>query len=72
MSKLFYKAMIEDIQNEKCTDAKIEALLAAFDYSVKRTVTTLARKAWFALEDYATSKEREINRFPLMLERRET
>jgi len=70
MSKLFYKGMIEDIQNEKCTDAEIEALLAAFDYTVKRTATTLARKAWFALEDYATSKERDIDRFTLMLERR--
>lgn len=27
MSKLFYKGMVEDIQSEKCTDAKIEALL---------------------------------------------
>ena len=25
MSKLFYKAMIEDVQNEKCTDAELEA-----------------------------------------------
>lgn len=57
MNKLFYKGMVEDIQNEKCTDAEIEALLAAFDYTVKRTATTLARKAWFALEDYATSME---------------
>ena len=29
-----------------------------------------ARKAWFALEDYATAKERGIDRFTLMLERR--
>lgn len=67
MSKLFYKGMVEDIQSEKCTDAEIEALLAAFDYTVKRTATTLARKAWFALEDYATSKERGIDRFMLVL-----
>jgi len=71
MSKLFYKAMIEDIQSEKCTDSEIEALLAAFDYTVKRTATTLARKACFALEDYATSKERGIDRFTLILERRD-
>ena len=36
MSKLFYKAMIEDVQNEKCTDAELEALLNAFEYTVKK------------------------------------
>ncbi len=45
MSKLFYKAMIEDIQNDKCTDAELEALLDAFEYTVKKMATTLARKA---------------------------
>jgi len=32
--------------------------------------TTLARKSWYALEDYATSKQRGIDRFNLTLERR--
>ena len=71
MSKLFYKAMIEDIQNEKCTDAELEALLNAFEYTVKKMSTTLARKSWYALEDYATSKQRGIDRFNLTLERRD-
>lgn len=70
MSKLFYKAMIEDIQNEKCTDAELEALLNAFEYTVKKMATTLARKAWYALEDYATAKQYGIDRFTLTLERR--
>lgn len=70
MSKIFYKAMIEDIQNEKCTDAELEALLDAFAYSVKKTATTLARKAWFELTDYTTAKQHGIDRFTLMLERR--
>lgn len=70
MSKLFYKAMIEDIQNDKCTDAEMEALLDAFEYTVKKMATTLARKSWYALEDYATSKQRGIDRFNLTLERR--
>lgn len=70
MSKLFYKAMIEDIQNDKCTDAELEALLDAFEYTVKKMATTLARKSWYALEDYATSKQRGIDSFTLMLERR--
>ena len=77
MSKLHYKAMIEDIQNDpkgsaskKCTDAELEALLDAFEYTVKKMATTLARKSWHALEDYATSKQRGIDRFTLMLERK--
>ena len=70
MSKLFYKAMIEDIQNDKCTDAELEALLDAFEYTVKKMATTLARKSWYVLEDYATSKQRGIDRFNLTLERR--
>ena len=46
MSKLFYKTMIEDVQNDKCTDAELEALLNAFEYTFKIMATTLARKAW--------------------------
>lgn len=78
MSKLYYKAMIEDVQNDpkggasqKCTDAELEALLNAFEYTVKKMATTLARKAWYALEDYATSKQYGIDRFTLMIERKE-
>tara|TARA_B100001778_G_scaffold210154_1_gene173942 strand:+ start:607 stop:900 length:294 start_codon:yes stop_codon:yes gene_type:complete len=71
MSKLFYKAMIEDIQNDKCTDAELEALLDAFEYTVKKMAPTLARKSWYAMEDYATSKQRGIDRFNLTLERKD-
>jgi hypothetical protein len=38
--------------------------------TVKKTAITLARKAWFELTDYATAKQRGIDRFTLMLERR--
>ena len=71
MSKLFYKATIEDIQNDQCTEAEMENLLDIFESTVKRMATTLARKAWFELADYATAKQRGIDRFTLMVERRE-
>jgi len=71
MSKLFYKAMIEDIQNDKCTDSEIENLLDIFASTVKRTATTLARKSYFELEDFANTKNRGINRFTLELERKQ-
>jgi len=70
MSKIFYKAMIEDVQNEKCSDSELEALLDAFQQTVKHIATTPARKAWFELKDYSTSKQRGIDRFTLLLERR--
>lgn len=69
MSKLHYKAIIEDVQNEKCTDRELEALLDIFEYTIKRTATTLARKAWFDLNDFTTAKEHGINGFTLMLEK---
>lgn len=68
MNKLFYKAMIEDIQNEKCTGVEMEALLNTFEYTVKKMATTLARKDWYALEDYATAKQYGIDLFTIMIE----
>ncbi len=71
MSKLFYKAFIEDIQNDKCTDQEIEKLLDVYASTVKRMATTLARKAWFELSDFHKAKERGISSFNLMIERKE-
>ena len=71
MSKLFYKAMIEDVQNEKCTDAELEALIDAYAYSLKSIAMMLARKAWFELRDFRNSKKQGIDRFTLLIERKE-
>lgn len=70
MSKLNYKAFIEDIRNDKCTDAEIENLLDIFEYAVKHTATTLASKAWFELKDFSTAKQRGVEGFTLTLERK--
>jgi len=70
MSKLFYKAMIEDIQNEKCTDAEIVSLLDIFEYTMKKTATTLARKAWFELKDFQTARKFKLEDFTLFIEKR--
>lgn len=69
MSRLFYKAIIEDVQNEKCTDSECEALLDAFEHTMKHIATTLARKAWFELQDYALAKKQGLGGFSLMIER---
>lgn len=71
MSRLFYKAIIEDVQNDKCSDAEVDALLDIYAGTVKRTATTSARKAWFELGDFACAKVMGVNHFTLMLERRQ-
>ncbi|MFH1159108.1 MAG: hypothetical protein V1721_09580 [Pseudomonadota bacterium] len=69
MSKLHYKAIIEDVQNEKCTDRELEILLDIFTRTVKKTAVTLARKAWFDLNDFSGAKENGLNGFSLTLEK---
>lgn len=70
MSKLFYKAMIEYVKNEKCTDQEMEALLDAFEHTIKRMGTTLANKAWYDLKNYTTAKQSGIDQFRLIVERK--
>ncbi len=71
MSKIYYKGFIEDVVNDKCTDQELEALIDAFEYTMKDLARTLARKAWFELKDYATAKKRKIENFTLTIERLE-
>lgn len=70
MSKLFYKAMIEDVRSDKCSDAEIEVLLDIFSNTVKHMAITLARKCWFELSDFASSKAAGVDGFSLTIERR--
>lgn len=70
MSRLFGKILIEDFQNEKCSDAELEALLDTFEYTVKKMATTLARESYYILKDYTTSRQRGIEGFTLTLERK--
>jgi len=70
MGKLIYKGMIEDIQNDKCTDAELEGLIISFEHIVKEMANTLARKSWYELRDYPMAKQNGIDRFNLTLERR--
>lgn len=69
MRKLHYKAIIEDVQNEKCTDRELEALLDIFTRTIKRTSVTLAWKSWFQLKDFSTAKESGLADFTLTLEK---
>lgn len=69
MSKMFWKPIIDDVQNTGCNDNEIEALLDGFCYAMQYTACTLARKAEFHLEDFASSKQKGISDFTLTLEK---
>ena len=69
MSKKFYKAIIEDVENQNCTENEIKTLLDFFENIMKTTACTLARKTWFELSDAANAKSRGISEFSLMLEK---
>jgi hypothetical protein len=69
VSKLFYKMLIEDCENAKCTTAEQNQLMVVYERTVKRMPTTLARKAWFELADFSGAKEQGIDGFNLMIER---
>ena len=69
MSKEFWKASIDDIENTGCTEKEVEALGDAFCYVMKSLARTLARKAEFHLEDFRASKERGLVEFMLTIEK---
>lgn len=71
MSKLFYKAMIEDVQNVRCTDTEIENLLDIYSSTVKHMAITLARKSCYELSDFASAKIFGVDGFSLTIERRQ-
>jgi hypothetical protein len=72
MSKKFYKAIIEDMENQNCTETEIANLLDIFEYTMKNTACTLARSAWFELADFGTSKQRNISQFNLTMKKQIT
>jgi len=67
MSKLFYKAVIQEVKNIRCTDREVELLLDIYSRTVKRMATTLARKAYYELIDFKNSNE--VNGFSLEVEK---
>jgi len=70
MSKFAEKVSIWDIENKNCTEEEKNALINALEYTIKKL--GLARKSFFALEDYYTSKMYGIDRFSLVIERKTT
>lgn len=67
MSKKFWKAYIDDIQNAGCTENEINALMDIFCYATRTIACTLARKAEFDLADFITAQQRGVTGFTLIL-----
>ena len=70
MNKLLYKVVIEDIEKENCTEEETEKLLDIVEKIIKRTAVSLARKAYFELEDFEFGRRNKIQNFSLILEKR--
>ncbi len=69
MSRLNWKRSIDDVQNQGCAPELQERLLDAFERTMARTATTLARKAWFDLTDFHDADVRGLADFKLTLTR---
>lgn len=70
MSKLIYRAIIENIQNEKCTKLEISALIGVFEKVVKNMANDLEHQSYQDLEDFCDSRKHGISQFTLTLERK--
>lgn len=67
MSKKFWNAYIDDIQNTGCTENEVNALMDIFCYATRTIASTLARKAEFDLADFITAQQRGVTGFTLTL-----
>lgn len=69
MKEISYNAIIEDVRNDRCSDAEISALIYRFEIAVQSIAPTLARKAWFDATASHVTNEKLAHRFSLTLER---
>lgn len=67
MSKLKYRAIIEDAQNEKCTDQELEALFGIFEHIMAEHVSNAMPKASFDLADFPEAKAAGVDVFSLTI-----
>ena len=70
MSKKFWKASIDDTQNDGCTDFETKALMDVFENVMRNIAATLVRKAEFDLSDFQLSG-RDVGHFKLTMTRTE-
>jgi hypothetical protein len=54
MSKLFSKVIIENIEKYNCNEEEAASLVDIYNSTVKKMATTLARRAFYELRDFAS------------------
>ena len=69
MSKRYWKAHVDDVQNTNVDSSDEEYLLDVFCRQMKELATTLARKAWFDLADFKQSHEIGCSEYKLTMEK---
>jgi len=67
--KEFWKPIIDDVQNEGCSDIERERLLDMFELLMREMADTRLRKGWYDLSDFRYAEEKGISGFNVMLER---
>ena len=68
MSKIYYKAMIEDMTSDQCSDREIECLLDHYQAVVKQV--GLARTAFYDLADFPLAIKYKVDKFKLKIDRK--
>ena len=69
MSYQFSTVHFEDVKNFKCTNEEEQVLLDTLERVVKKMATTLSRRSFYELEDFALSYAPECRVFSLELTR---
>ena len=69
MSYQFSTVHFEDIQNHKCTKEEEQVLLDTLERTVKRMATTLSRRSFYELEDFAMASLSGCEKFNLEVTR---
>lgn len=69
MSKLKYRAIIEDAQNHKCSDDELEAMFGIFELIMKGMMSSTEQKMTFNLTDFLLAKQHHVDDFVLTVQR---
>lgn len=69
MSKLYLKAMIEDVRADRCSDDEISYLLDHYEVIIKKEVG-MARTAIFDMADFPLARKYDIHHFRLQVDRK--
>jgi len=65
-----YKVTVEDFNNYGCDDLQVAFLIDLFSTLIKTMEDTLTRKSWFDMKDFYDSKTYGVDRYQLLIMRK--